>query len=69
MDQQFRLYKEFYENNLDAMVYPEQKNLVVPIGSPSQKVGLGLIYTCMCVFIYISMCVYIYIYIYIYIYT
>jgi Asp-tRNA(Asn)/Glu-tRNA(Gln) amidotransferase A subunit family amidase len=42
-DQQYRLYKEFSMHNLDAVVYPEQKNLVVTIGSPSQKGRNGIL--------------------------
>jgi Asp-tRNA(Asn)/Glu-tRNA(Gln) amidotransferase A subunit family amidase len=42
-DQQYRLYKEFSVHTLDAVVYPEQKNLVVPIGSLSQKGRNGIL--------------------------
>lgn len=33
----------FAKNNLDAIIYPEQKNLVVPIGSPSQTGRNGIL--------------------------
>lgn len=37
------LSNTFAANNLDAIVYPEQKNLVVPIGSPSQAGRNGIL--------------------------
>ncbi|KAK3672410.1 hypothetical protein LTR78_007717 [Recurvomyces mirabilis] len=37
------LRSTFAANNLDAMIYPEQKNLVVPIGSPSQSGRNGIL--------------------------
>jgi Asp-tRNA(Asn)/Glu-tRNA(Gln) amidotransferase A subunit family amidase len=37
------LEKTFATNNLDAMIYPEQKNLVVKIGSPSQSGRNGIL--------------------------
>ena len=37
------LHALFSANNLDAVVYPEQKNLVVPIGSPSQSGRNGIL--------------------------
>ncbi|KAJ8119150.1 hypothetical protein OPT61_g42 [Boeremia exigua] len=37
------LQKTFAANNLDAMIYPEQKNLVVKIGSPSQAGRNGIL--------------------------
>lgn len=33
----------FKQNNLDALIYPEQKNLVVKIGSPSQSGRNGIL--------------------------
>jgi Asp-tRNA(Asn)/Glu-tRNA(Gln) amidotransferase A subunit family amidase len=33
----------FSDNNLDALIYPEQKNLVVKIGSPSQSGRNGIL--------------------------
>lgn len=37
------LAKTFATNNLDAIIYPEQKNLVVKIGSPSQSGRNGIL--------------------------
>jgi Asp-tRNA(Asn)/Glu-tRNA(Gln) amidotransferase A subunit family amidase len=37
------LAKTFASNNLDAIIYPEQKNLVVKIGSPSQSGRNGIL--------------------------
>lgn len=37
------LQQTFAANNLDAIVYPEQKNLVVKIGSPSQSGRNGIL--------------------------
>ena len=37
------LRKTFASNNLDAIIYPEQKNLVVKIGSPSQSGRNGIL--------------------------
>jgi Asp-tRNA(Asn)/Glu-tRNA(Gln) amidotransferase A subunit family amidase len=37
------LDKTFATNNLDAIIYPEQKNLVVKIGSPSQSGRNGIL--------------------------
>lgn len=37
------LQKTFSANNLDAIIYPEQKNLVVKIGSPSQSGRNGIL--------------------------
>lgn len=37
------LRRTFAENNLDALLYPEQKNLVVKIGSPSQSGRNGIL--------------------------
>lgn len=37
------LEKTFASNNLDAIIYPEQKNLVVKIGSPSQSGRNGIL--------------------------
>jgi Asp-tRNA(Asn)/Glu-tRNA(Gln) amidotransferase A subunit family amidase len=37
------LEKTFTANNLDAIIYPEQKNLVVKIGSPSQSGRNGIL--------------------------
>lgn len=37
------LQKTFSANNLDAILYPEQKNLVVKIGSPSQSGRNGIL--------------------------
>ncbi|KAK4557048.1 hypothetical protein LTR86_006029 [Recurvomyces mirabilis] len=37
------LRSTFAANHLDAMIYPEQKNLVVPIGSPSQSGRNGIL--------------------------
>ncbi|KAI8943161.1 hypothetical protein NX059_001190 [Plenodomus lindquistii] len=37
------LLKTFTSNNLDAIIYPEQKNLVVKIGSPSQSGRNGIL--------------------------
>ena len=37
------LRSTFAANKLDAMIYPEQKNLVVPIGSPSQSGRNGIL--------------------------
>lgn len=37
------LASTFARNGLDAVVYPEQKNLVVPIGSPSQSGRNGIL--------------------------
>ncbi|KAM0721092.1 hypothetical protein Q7P37_003378 [Cladosporium fusiforme] len=37
------LEKTFVSNNLDAIIYPEQKNLVVKIGSPSQVGRNGIL--------------------------
>lgn len=37
------LQKTFVSNDLDAIIYPEQKNLVVPVGSPSQSGRNGIL--------------------------
>jgi Asp-tRNA(Asn)/Glu-tRNA(Gln) amidotransferase A subunit family amidase len=37
------LHQTFATNELDAIIYPEQKNLVVPIGSPSQSGRNGIL--------------------------
>lgn len=37
------LHGTFTSNSLDAIIYPEQKNLVVPIGSPSQSGRNGIL--------------------------
>ena len=37
------LHSLFSANGLDAIIYPEQKNLVVPIGSPSQSGRNGIL--------------------------
>lgn len=37
------LHHTFKTERLDALIYPEQKNLVVPIGSPSQKGRNGIL--------------------------
>ena len=37
------LQRTFASNNLDAVIYPEQVNLVVPIGSPSQSGRNGIL--------------------------
>ena len=37
------LQQTFSANNLDALIYPEQKNLVVKIGSPSQSGRNGIL--------------------------
>ncbi|KAH9866119.1 hypothetical protein J1614_008683 [Plenodomus biglobosus] len=37
------LLNTFVSNNLDAIIYPEQKNLVVKIGSPSQSGRNGIL--------------------------
>jgi Asp-tRNA(Asn)/Glu-tRNA(Gln) amidotransferase A subunit family amidase len=37
------LHSLFAANDLDAIIYPEQKNLVVPIGSPSQSGRNGIL--------------------------
>ncbi|KAH9826020.1 Amidase [Teratosphaeria destructans] len=37
------LQQTFTSNALDAIIYPEQKNLVVPIGSPSQSGRNGIL--------------------------
>lgn len=37
------LRSTFVTNNLDAIIYPEQKNLVVKIGSPSQSGRNGIL--------------------------
>lgn len=37
------LHQMFQTQKLDALIYPEQKNLVVPIGSPSQKGRNGIL--------------------------
>jgi hypothetical protein len=37
------LHSTFSANDLDAVIYPEQKNLVVPIGSPSQSGRNGIL--------------------------
>ena len=37
------LHGLFHANELDAIIYPEQKNLVVPIGSPSQSGRNGIL--------------------------
>lgn len=37
------LHTTFATHNLDAIIYPEQKNLVVPIGSPSQSGRNGIL--------------------------
>lgn len=38
-----RLLEEFSRYQLDAVLYPEQQNLVVPIGAPSQKGRNGIL--------------------------
>jgi Asp-tRNA(Asn)/Glu-tRNA(Gln) amidotransferase A subunit family amidase len=42
-DLSLALEKTFASNNLDALIYPEQKNLVVKIGSPSQSGRNGIL--------------------------
>ena len=42
-DLSLALEKTFASNNLDALIYPEQKNLVVKIGSPSQVGRNGIL--------------------------
>ena len=42
-DLSLALEKTFATNNLDAIIYPEQKNLVVKIGSPSQSGRNGIL--------------------------
>lgn len=42
-DLSLTLEKTFAANNLDAIIYPEQKNLVVKIGSPSQSGRNGIL--------------------------
>ena len=37
------LQSTIHSNNLDALIYPEQKNLVVPVGSPSQSGRNGIL--------------------------
>lgn len=37
------LFSAFYSNKLDAIIYPEQKNLVVKVGSPSQSGRNGIL--------------------------
>lgn len=37
------LHQTFISSNLDVIIYPEQKNLVVPIGSPSQSGRNGIL--------------------------
>ena len=37
------LHSTFLAHNLDAIIYPEQKNLVVPVGSPSQSGRNGIL--------------------------
>nr|KAK5442295.1 hypothetical protein LTR18_006148 [Exophiala xenobiotica] len=37
------LHSTFLANDLDAIIYPEQKNLVVPVGSPSQSGRNGIL--------------------------
>lgn len=37
------LQQTFTQNNLDAIIYPEQKNLVVKLGSPSQSGRNGIL--------------------------
>ena len=37
------LHAEFHRRNLDAIIYPEQKNLVVRIGAPSQAGRNGIL--------------------------
>lgn len=37
------LQNTFAANNLDAIIYPEQKNLVVPVGAPSQSGRNGIL--------------------------
>ncbi|KAF4555704.1 Amidase-like protein 4 [Elsinoe fawcettii] len=37
------LHRTFAENNLDAVIYPEQRNLVVKLGSPSQAGRNGIL--------------------------
>lgn len=37
------LQSTFSSNSLDAIIYPEQKNLVVPLGSPSQSGRNGIL--------------------------
>ncbi|KAJ0123152.1 amidase [Diaporthe amygdali] len=37
------LHKTFSTNKLDALIYPEQKNLVVKVGSPSQSGRNGIL--------------------------
>ena len=42
-DLSLALEKTFASNNLDALIYPEQKNLVVKLGSPSQVGRNGIL--------------------------
>jgi Asp-tRNA(Asn)/Glu-tRNA(Gln) amidotransferase A subunit family amidase len=42
-DLSLALEKTFVSNNLDALIYPEQKNLVVKVGSPSQSGRNGIL--------------------------
>lgn len=42
-DLTFSLLKTFESNEVDAIIYPEQKNLVVKIGSPSQSGRNGIL--------------------------
>ncbi|WPH02309.1 Hypothetical protein R9X50_00517100 [Acrodontium crateriforme] len=37
------LHEMFRQNQLDALIYPQQKNLVVPLGSPSQAGRNGIL--------------------------
>ncbi|EGP92168.1 unnamed protein product [Zymoseptoria tritici ST99CH_1A5] len=37
------LHETFAKHNLDAIIYPEQKNLVVPLGSPNQSGRNGIL--------------------------
>ncbi|KIW48466.1 uncharacterized protein PV06_01047 [Exophiala oligosperma] len=37
------LHSTFLSDDLDAVIYPEQKNLVVPVGSPSQSGRNGIL--------------------------
>ena len=37
------LHQTFDDNDLDALIYPEQKNLVVKVGSPSQSGRNGIL--------------------------
>ncbi|CAK4032447.1 hypothetical protein D0865_09884 [Lecanosticta acicola] len=37
------LHETFKKHDLDALIYPEQRNLVVPVGSPSQRGRNGIL--------------------------